>query len=246
MTALDTAALAYATATSPRERHTAARETVDRAAVFVRVVVRRLPRPETVLASQEDLEASGMLGIARALAGYDPARGSFSTFAFAHVRGEAVDLLRQTDSLSRDRRRASAEMAWAADGLRQALGRDPRSCEIAARLGTSVDRVDGLRREALSRLSRSLDSAPEGVPVLLDVLADGACDPADGRAETASDLAHLARLVRRLRPREQLVLVMLYNEGRTLNDVAERLCVTEARVCQIRVELLRRLRAWWV
>jgi RNA polymerase sigma factor for flagellar operon FliA len=115
------------------------REAVVIAAVpLVRSVVGRLSIPDHPLASREDLENVGLLGLLQALEGFDPERGTpFVSYAYGRIRGALVDYLRSIDALPRERRRQLAQAQNAIDTLRQTLGaadagRPPRTARAAS------------------------------------------------------------------------------------------------------------------
>lgn len=104
------------------ENPTAAnRELVVLAAVpLVRSIVGRLNIPDHPLATREDLESVGQLGLLQALDGFDPERGTpFVSYAYGRVRGALVDYLRSIDALPRERRRLLASAHHIMDSLSQ-------------------------------------------------------------------------------------------------------------------------------
>ena len=77
---------------SPSEK---TRTAVVMAAIpLVRSIVGRLSIPDHPLATREDLESVGQLGLLQALEGFDPERGTpFVSYAYGRVRGALVDYL---------------------------------------------------------------------------------------------------------------------------------------------------------
>lgn len=211
---------------------------------FVRSLTRRVTLPDHPLATYQDLENAGMLGMLQALQAYDPSRGTpFASFAFGRIRGALVDFLRTIDCLSRDRRRRVAEAARTAETLCQEMGDEPRAADVAARLGVSVREYDRLRGDAQQRFALSLFSSDDdGRPSPIETIAAPDAELADAEAERASLHAVLGALVDRLTEREQTIVRRYFFDGVTLREIAGELCLTEARISQILSKTLRTLR----
>lgn len=216
---------------------------------FVRAIVARTSAPTHLLAEREDLESLGMMGLLQALDQYDPDRGTpFASFAYGRIRGVLVDHIRSLDPLSREQRRRLATAQEATERLRQSTGDEPAEDAIAEAAGFDVDTLRALTAQSLGRFSVSLDSAAhdDSDSTHLDYVAcDDALDAFDA-LDRASDVEHLARLIRTLAPREQQILALYYHEGLTLREIAGLMGVTEARISQILGKTLRGLRGRFV
>lgn len=233
------------------ERHAsdpspANREAVVLAAVpLVRSLIGRLSIPDHPLASREDLEDVGLLGLLQALDAYDPARGTpFVSYAYGRIRGALVDYLRSIDALPRERRRRLAEAQSAIETLRQMLGGEPEDQDVADYLGISITEYHGLLRDAQSRYALSLHepTGAEGDQALLESLPnDDAFDRFD-TVDKESFYTYVATLVAELPEREQTILALYYYEELTLREIASLLNLTEARISQILGKVLATLR----
>lgn len=203
---------------------------------LVRSLLGKLPRPDHPLASVEDLEGAGLVGLIEALDTYDLSRGvRFLSFAYLRVRGALVDYLRSLDVLSADKRKQMYEAAEAAEALRQATGAEPSDRDVADRLGIPVTAYDALMVEAQARFALSLDSpvgAEDG-----DVLASFVEDASGTDGFRAVERQHLMGLVERavaqLPSRSRAMLGLYYDEGLTLREISVVFKVSEARVSQI-------------
>jgi RNA polymerase sigma factor FliA len=214
---------------------------------LVRSMARRVSLPDHPLASREDLENAGMLGMLQALDTYNPNRGTaFASFAFARIRGAFVDFLRTIDLLSRDRRRKVAEAQAAADDLHQRLGTEPRAQQVAEVLGLSVDEYHGLLSDAQRRFTLSLhaDHDDQGGRTLapLETIPHPAPTEEIERFERLSLFNYVERLMRRLPAREQRIVHLYYFENFTLREIADHFGLTEARISQILSKVLETLR----
>lgn len=224
------------------ERYLAAPTPVHREAAvlagvpLVRSLIGKLPRPDHPLASVEDLESAGLIGLIEALDTYDATRGvRFLSFAYLRVRGALVDYLRSLDVLSADKRKQMYEAAEAAESLRQATGAEPSDRDVAHRMGITVGAYDALMVEAQARFALSLDSpvgADDG-----DALASFVEDVSGTDGFRAVEQQHLMGVVQRaiaqLPSRSRAMLGLYYDEGLTLREISVVFKVSEARVSQI-------------
>jgi RNA polymerase sigma factor FliA len=240
---LQTAAERFCAHPTPEQRQAVAVAALP----LVRSMARRMVVPDHPLATREDLENAGMLGMLQALDVYNPERGtSFASFAYARIRGAFVDFLRTIDLLSRDRRRKVAEAQAAADSLQQRLGGEPRAQEVADVLGLSVAEYDGLLSDAQHRFTLSLHAEHDGdhgrSVAPLDMIPHPAPTEELEAFERHSLFGYVERLMRRLPTREQRILHLYYFENYTLREIAGELGLTEARISQILSKILETLR----
>ena len=204
---------------------------------LVRSLVGKVAVPDHPLASLDDLEGAGLVGLVEALNGYDPDAGaSFMTFAYLRVRGSIVDYLRSLDVLSNEKRKQAGIAVATADALRQELGAEPTDREVAARMDLDLDAYDRLMAEAQARFALSLDapaSADDDGGSLYDLVADA--DAGDGfhAAEQADTLAAVRHAITALPSRTRAMLGMYYDDDLTLRQIGEVFKVSEARVSQI-------------
>lgn len=93
---------------------------------------------------REDLAQAAALGLVEAVAAYDPSRGvAFSTYAVPRILGAVRDTLRQSSGLSGGRplAREAAALRRAEALLRNRLGREPGTAELARALAWSPIRL---------------------------------------------------------------------------------------------------------
>ena len=213
---------------------------------LVRSLLGKLTVPDHPLASYDDLEGAGLVGLIEALDGYDATRGArFMTFAYLRVRGALVDYLRSLDVLSADKRKRHAEAAETTEALRQETGAEPPDRDVAARMGLSLADYDALMVEAQARFALSLDGPAWGDDglSLVEHVADAA--GMDGFADVERDhtMAAVRRAVEHLPQRPRAILGLYYDEGLTLREIGEVFRVSEARVSQILGKTMLTLRA---
>ncbi len=189
----------------------------------------------------DDLVGQGMLGLIHAVDRYDPSRGvRFTTFATHHIQGRVLDAMRRLDPLSRSARRRVRRLEAAAGDLHHRLGRAPADAELAERAGLALEDVRRARAEA-ARMTVSLDFDGGEDTDLREILADDSGDPLEELID--GDLrSQLRRGVADLPKREQRIIALHYQEGLTLQEIAARLHVSEARVSQLHTRAVDRLK----
>ncbi len=223
------------------------REAVVLAAVpLVRSIVGRLSIPDHPLATREDLENVGILGLLQALDGYDPERGTpFVSYAYGRIRGALVDYLRSIDALPRERRRKLAEAHQAIDTLRQVIGGEPNDQDVADYLGMSLVEYHTLLRDAQCRFALSLHSPidNEGEQTILETIPNEDTFKAFEQIDRASLREYIQTLINELPEREQTILALYYFENLTLREIAGLMNRTEARISQILGKVMLTLRA---
>jgi RNA polymerase sigma factor for flagellar operon FliA len=211
------------------------REAVVMAALpLVRSIIGKISVPDHLLASHEDLESVGIVGLLEALDNYDPEQARFATHAYRRIRGNIIDYLRSIDVLSRDKRKKMGAVQEALSSLRQMLGEEPSDEDVADYMGMSVEDYQRLLRDAQCRFSLSLSRPSEDDDhTMLDVLPSE-----DGREgfeqfEKASTQKHLEDLIQTLPDRQQTILGLYYTEDLTLQEIGDVLDLSAARISQL-------------
>jgi len=204
---------------------------------LVRRVVSQMSRMLPNHVNFDDLMGAGMLGLATAIAHYDPRRSTqFKTYAEFRIRGQVLDELRRLDVLSRDQRSWSKRIRGAIQSLGASLGREPSADEVAAALQLSL--------EAYRELERDLRQQPVSTETLPTELAVQDQPLASETIEAREFQGQLGRAITRLPPQQQLVLRLHYLEERSLQEIGSRLGVTPSRICQIRAAAINALRGF--
>jgi RNA polymerase sigma factor for flagellar operon FliA len=212
---------------------------------LVRVVACRLSHRLPASIELSELIAVGTLALVDAAGRYRPALGvPFEAFARQRVHGAMLDSLRGLDWAPRSLRKKQRAIDAAIGKLRNSLGREPDSREIAKELGLSESdyekNLDDVRAAELATV-RLAGGANEG-----DSLVELAVEPGDDqcrRLERAEIAEQLAAAIARLPERERQVLSLYYEEEMTLAEVGVALGVSESRISQLRTQAIARLRA---
>jgi len=126
------------------------------------------------------------------------------------------------------------------------LGRVPNSIEMAEALGMTRDELsrlqDRLFRSVVLALEHEVNEDSDEDLTLVDVLCDKSSIEPLEQLESRELHAYLRDAVNLLPERHRLVIVGYFLEGRTSQELARFLGVTESRVSQLRSEALQMLK----
>lgn len=189
----------------------------------------------------DDLIQVGMMALQESIIPrFDPNRGAtFQTYASQRLQGRMLDYLREIDPLSRQYRRGLRNLNSVEASLEQELFRTPRTAEIAARAGISVNDIHKIRsNQAVSLTSESpgadneeydiLERIPAGErdgPELSDALSERMMDVVDGLETRLANV---------------LSWFVVWDIKGT--DIARILGVTESRVCQLWKDAIEKIK----
>jgi RNA polymerase sigma-B factor len=193
----------------------------------------------------DDLLQVAMLGLVKAVQGFDPDRGlRFSTYATPTILGELKRHFRDRAWAVRLPRRLHdlyLAVQGAIDELAQELGRSPLVTEIASRVGVTDDEVlEAIEAGALRR-SSSLDArlGPDDARSLISTFGEE-----DAHLNAVEHNLTLASLVRRLPETEQEVVRLRFVEGLTQLEIATRIGRSQMQISRLLTRSLGRLRGW--
>jgi RNA polymerase sigma-B factor len=193
--------------------------------------------------SLEDLVQTAHLGLVKAAAAFDPARGSdFLAYAVPTINGEVKRHFRDLGWDIRPPRRVQelrSVVERASAELTQALGRPPRMSEIAAHLGMGEDLVVECVASVDAYNVHSLDAPAGGNEDLSVADTVGSLDPELGRVE---DVLALRSVIAELAPRERRILALRYFSGWTQQQIAQEVGVSQMHVSRLIVKALHQLR----
>lgn len=212
---------------------------------LVRAAIDRLRVPGHCLATYEDLQGAGLLGLMEALERYDLDRGTrFASYAYLRIRGAVVDYLRLIDTLPRERRRDVARAQKAYDRVSQVRGAEPDDQEVADFLGITMEDYQGILQDARLRDTRDLFhqvNGDEGM-MLLEAIPNEDAEAAFEAIDQRSMGVYLRTILETLPDREQHIVNRYYFEGLTFREIAGELQVSEARISQIMGNIFRKLK----
>jgi RNA polymerase sigma factor for flagellar operon FliA len=192
----------------------------------------------------DDMVSAGVFGLMDAIDAFDLERGvKFETYCVPRIRGAMLDELRTMDWVPRLVRSKSSKLEEARKSLEANLGRPPRSEELAARLGMSLEELDKLMGEAtavslvsLSKKWYETDSYKDVREI--DILEDKKAEDPTHRLQNGD----LMRLVTRgLNRNERLIVILYYYEDMTMKEIGATLNLSESRVSQMHSSIVTRL-----
>jgi RNA polymerase sigma factor for flagellar operon FliA len=212
---------------------------------LVQHIARRMSRAAGTTVELTDLVSAGMIGLLRAIDGFDASYNvAFSTYAAPRIRGAILDELRSLDHASRGARTQRRQIDRAEQLLSSRLLRAPRHSEVAQELGIGSDTLWQWKSGGASAVHVGFDEpAGPGVDFVADPAGVDVAEQLELREERLAQVEWLKDELRCIPERERIVLAMYYGEELTLRQIGEVLGITESRVSQLRTAALKRLRA---
>lgn len=194
---------------------------------------------------RSDLVAAGMLGLVEAANRFEPERGvPFHRYAGTRIRGAVLDAVRGLDWVPRSTRQLARSADEAVQRLAAHEGTTPTDAEIAHEIGVSEDELRTMRERVHRGVIAALDEPGpgDGSPALTELLADRTAPGAEEQLEQQELAGYLRAALAELPERHRLVVVGIYLEGRSFEEVAALLGVTPSRVSQLRSDALDMIR----
>ena len=196
---------------------------------------------------REELARAGALGLVEAARRYDESRGvPFDRFAAQRIRGAILDAVRAADWAPRSVRTLARKLEATEQRLASRLGRVPTTEEMAEALSMGTNELARLRdrmfRSVVLALEHEVSDDVDDDLTLVDVLVDQAAIEPSEELETRELHAYLRDAIALLPERQRLVIIGYFLEGRTSQDLARFLGVTESRISQIRSEAIQMLK----
>jgi len=192
---------------------------------------------------RDELARAGALGLVEAARRYDEDRGvPFERFAAQRIRGAILDAVRAADWAPRSVRNLARKLEGAEQRLATELGRVPNKEEMSEALGMSQSELNRLQdrmfRSVVLALEHETADDVEKDLTLVDVLVDENSIEPSAELETRELHGYLRDAISLLPERHRLVVVGYFLEGRTSQQLADFLGVTESRISQLRSESL--------
>lgn len=199
---------------------------------------------------RQELWAAGAAGLVDASRRYDPAAGvPFGRYATIRIRGAIIDSTRSRDWATRSLRRRARELSDVARQIEQVQGRTATVTELADALGVTEDdvrdRQRATERATLLQLDQPVADGDGGAETLESLLTEDATEALPVESLEERELIGTMRVaVEHLDEPHREVVQRYFFGGELLQEIAETLGVTEARVSQIRSEAIASIRAW--
>jgi RNA polymerase sigma factor for flagellar operon FliA len=178
----------------------------------------------------DDLFQAGYLGLLEATQRFAAGRGvPFAAYARTRIAGAILDLLRESDVISRGERRSRRELAQCETELTAQLGRPPTVGELGAATGVSVETVQRLLK-------------PEPVAVDLEDEHDARSSGPEANAAREELARAVAGCLKELTPQSRLVVTARLLEEMTLEALARVIGGSKDRVWRLEQGARRTLR----
>ena len=192
----------------------------------------------------DDLIQVASMGLVKAVDRFDPERGvEFSTYATHTIVGELKRHFRDKGWAVRAPRRMQElylRLTKVIGSLGQTLGHSPTIAELAAEVQVSEEEVLEALEAGQAYRFASLD-APSGDGENHSFATQlGDEDPGLADAERR---AVLAPLLKRLEPREQLIVHLRFFQGMTQSEIAAHLGISQMHVSRLLAKSVAQLRA---
>jgi RNA polymerase sigma-B factor len=192
----------------------------------------------------DDLVQVAMVGLLKAIDGFDPHRGiDFSSYAIPTMVGEIKRHFRDKGWSVRVPRRLKEmklEVTKASGTLTQDLGRTLTNADLADHLGVTEEEIRECQVSARGYSALSL-SAPLGDEDADSTLADLIGD-ADKGMESVEDRESLRPLIDELPARQRRIIAMRFYGNMTQSQIAERLGISQMHVSRLLSRSLAHLR----
>ena len=184
----------------------------------------------------DDLFQAGCMGLVKATAAFDEARGvMFSTYAVPVILGEIRRLFRDGGAVkvSRSVKELGIKAARVKEQLGVVLGRDPALSEVAE----AMERTPGEIAEALAATTPpvSLTGSEEEGGGQIDL-------PVYSPEERLSDILALKQAMARMEEQDRRLIILRYYGNRTQTETARELGMTQVQVSRREKKLMQYFR----
>jgi len=210
---------------------------------LIRYVVGRVKVTLPATISIEDVAGYGVEGLINAIERYSPQKNTrFETYALIRIRGAILDRIRAEDFLPRSLRKKIKDIKLAQEELKQRLGRNPTTSEIAAFMDMEPEKINQLLSEdtTISSIYDRRGNTDDSVEII-DTIQDGTLNPQE-KMEEKNVKQELERALQRLPERERMIMVLYYQENMTLKEIGATINMSESRVCQLHAQSIMKLK----
>lgn len=187
----------------------------------------------------DDLIQAGLIGLLAAQKKFDADKGaSFATYAAIKIRAAMIDDLRINTGITRQISDNIKKISQAKAKLENSESQEMISSQgIADELGISFGKYSDIMSEINAYKSISTSEGAEMDDLALDELQNPSI-----QVEREDIRSAIKAVIRELPWREQQILALYYNEQLNFKEIAEILDLTEARISQIHVLALAKVK----
>ena len=188
----------------------------------------------------DDIMQIGMLGLISAAQNYKPLKdASFSSYANFRIRGEILDYLRKNSNLCRATIKMKQTSEKAELKLKQILGREPRTDEIANELGRSNEKYLEWQSAFQANTIQNLEDS-------YDDFSQWFVSKENSPEQNVSDFqlkGQLKNALKNLDDKEALVIQLYFVEELNIYEIADVIEVSTGRVSQIKTSAIKKIRS---
>ena len=197
----------------------------------------------------DELVSAGSLGLIDAVDKFDPSKHvSLKTYAQYRIKGSILDELRSMDTYSRSMRKKIQNISKAVKAIEDHKGAAATDEEICKELGVSLesyyDMLTSIHGASVLSLDEFIKTKKKDTysKTRFQSTIKGGDDPAAcfDKKELKSVMA---KTIKTLSKKEQLVVSLYYYDELTLKEIGEVLSLTESRICQIHTAVLVKLKS---
>ena len=218
-------------------------------APLVKLLANRLAMRVPPSVSLDDLTSAGIMGLLDAVDRFDPARAvKFKTYAEFRIRGAMLDELRNMDWVPRSTRKKIHDMEKAIVSVESKTNRPANDEEIALEMGVELNTYYSILNMAKGIELLSLDGYIKDDRNNSDSkksfksLIQGDDDPTNHVMFSELKFV-IAKAIRALSKKEQMVISLYYYDELTLREIGEVMGLTESRISQIHTKAVIKLRS---
>jgi len=190
-------------------------------------------------AEVDDLIQYGVIGLIEAANNYSNIKdGAFPNYASVRIKGAIIDHLRRSSSLSRQNIKRHKKISAAKDELRQVLGREPNTDQLAAKLKISARELLRWESQISAGNVQSIEDFFHETSVQFSTDKEGQDSVLDHKLRSKI----LAEKLGELEDNQALVLQLYFVEELNTYEIAEILDLSPGRISQIKSTAFKTLR----
>lgn len=188
--------------------------------------------------SREDLVSAGTVGLLKAARDYDPSyEAGFQTYAYIRIRGAVLDELKAHSFMPVNVNKQIREATKLRIDLMEQRGVAPTDDELAQKLQITIDKLYQIFNNARAKHFVSFDRSFEDESLSQFLVADDVPEPSQSIEQTEL-VEQLTDAIQQLDERLRRIIVLYYQQGLTMKQIAEVFSLTEPRVSQLHAKAL--------
>lgn len=188
----------------------------------------------------EDLFQLGNIGLIKAIQGFDIHYGTkFSTYAVPKIGGEIRRFLRDDGliKVSRTTKSTAIQIARMREELLKKLEREPTISELSEQLGIPIEEVAASENAMIPTDYLQRPISDDGGTLEQSI-------PSDVSEDSFFEQMELRHALAKLKPRDRKLILLRYFRGKTQQQCAQELGVSQVQVSRLERKAIQSLRTW--